>query len=135
MAGKDKWFPTSETGARIMDPLVAEYLEWFVDPDRGTHQSWCDAHGVSRNVTKAWERNYVFQSALRERLAELNVSPDRVQEVVNRMHREAVGGNVKAMELYLRYTESIQPEKVVIETRNVSELTDAELAALLTQVD
>lgn len=116
----------------VLDPLVVEFLEFWVDPERSmSKQAWAKEHQVSVDTIKRWQREPVFQRRLQERLAELNVNPDRIQAVVDTLHRNAVGGDVRSAELYLKYVDRLQPATVVVTDRRPSELSDAELVAAL----
>ena len=94
----------------LLSPLQLEYIEWLCDPERrGSKVGWARDHGV----------------------AELNISPDRIQMVVDALHRAAAGGDTKAAQLYLQYVDRLQPKRVVIEDARVASLSDEELAAEL----
>lgn len=113
------------------------FIEWCVDPSpksvKGSQAQWCRERGIDLSNPRKWRRNAAFKDALQARLDELNVSPERIQEVVDAMFREATEGNTKAAELYLRFVERLQPPRVVVE-KVASELSDEELAAALESV-
>lgn len=113
------------------------FLEWMVDPSpksvKGSQAQWCRDHGLDESNPRIWKRQPKFQEALRARLDELNVSPDRIQEVVDAMFKQATEGNTKAAELYLRFVERLQPPRVVVE-KSASDLSDEELVAALESV-
>ena len=105
-----------------------QYIEWRIDPSRdGTKKDWAAAHGISRDTLQRWDKETWFQHALERRLQELNINPDRVQDIVNALHREARGGNVAAAKLYLDYVRDLMPQRSHIEDRDVAAMSDEEL--------
>lgn len=112
-----------------LGPLQLEFVEWLVDPDpkKGSQAEWGRRNGVSPQALSTWKKNRIFRGQLEKRLAELNVSPDRLQQIVETLHRQAVAGDTRSAELYMRYVEKLQPTRVVVVDRAVSELSDAEL--------
>ena len=113
------------------------FIEWLVDPSpksvKGSQAEFCRGRGIDISNPRKWKRSKPFRDALQARLDELNVAPDRIQEVVNALFVQATEGNTKAAELYLRYVERLQPQKVVVQ-RDAAELSDEELAAALESV-
>jgi len=122
-----------ENGEWIIPDAQRKYLEWLTDPDRkGTKTAWAEANDVDIATVRRWQRDPKFRQELDRRLLDLNIRPDRVQEVIESMHRSAVLGDVRAAETYLKYIGRFQPTtRVIVEDKQVSQLTDAELAALL----
>jgi len=112
-----------------LGPVQEAFLEWLVDPDpkKGSQAEWGRRHDVGATTLQRWKKNRVFRAELEKRLAQLNVSPDRLQAIVDTLHRQAVGGDTRSAELYMRYVEKLQPTRVVVVDRSVSELSDAEL--------
>ena len=119
------------------EEFCSAFIDWQVDPAprsvKGSQADWCKARGLHEASVRRWKRDPRFKDALQARLDELNVSPDRIQQVVDAMFVQATEGNTKAAELYLRFVERLQPPKVVVE-RSAAELSDEELAAALESV-
>lgn len=116
----------------LLSPLQLEYIEWLCDPERrGSKVGWARDHGVAESTVYKWSKDRWFKAAYEQRLAELNISPDRIQMVVDALHRAAAGGDTKAAQLYLQYVDRLQPKRVVIEDARVASLSDEELAAEL----
>ena len=106
-----------------------EFIDWRANPAReGSKQAWADSHGVSDDTLRRWEKTVWFREAMERRLAELNITPDRVQEVVNALWNAAVNDrDVTAMTKYMAYVESLQPSKKLVEDVRIEALTDEEL--------
>lgn len=113
-----------------LTPTMLEYLEWRSDPTReGSKEKFATDHHVSRSTLAAWERKPWFKEGLERRLAELNVSPDRIQTVLETLWREAKDGDVQAARQYLAAVEDMRPKRTRIEDTSVADLSDEELDA------
>jgi len=111
------------------------FVEWVAMPEAErvprTQQEWAIEFGVPERTLSNWKKQVWFREALSTLYGQLNVSPERVQKVLDAAHTVAVGGNTKAMEIYLRYIEAIAPKKVVVESKAVQDMSEAELSAAL----
>jgi hypothetical protein len=84
---------------------------------------------VSQATLVNWKKTLRFRQAWERKLAEMNVSPERTQGIMDAAYVQALKGNVKAMELYMRLVDKISPNRVVVEDkRGMAELSDEELA-------
>ena len=89
-------------------------------------------HGLGNAIVLPCVLDFLKDAPLAEqRLAELNVSPDRIQAVVDALWAAASRGDTKAASLYLQYVDRLQPKRVVIEDARVASLSDDELRAEL----
>lgn len=121
------------------NPKKAELIDWLTDPlnrlgatQVTSQRKWAEAHNVHPGTVTKWMQAPEFRRAWEKRLAQLNVNPGRIQEVVDALHDEATKGNVQAGKLYLDYVSRFQPPPEQVESeRPAAELTDAELEALL----
>lgn len=119
-------------GGDLLSVKQREFIEWLCDPERsGSQREWAEQHEVAGSTLRRWKQDRWFKQAYEQRLAELNISPDRIQVVVDALHRAAAGGDTKAASLYLQYVDRLQPKRVVIEDARVAGLSDEELAAEL----
>lgn len=114
-----------------MRVVQAAFVEYLVDPDRGTQADFARAHGVAEKTLSRWKKDSDFRSMWDRRCAELNVDPDRVQRLIESIYARALDGDVRAQKLYLEYTEKFTPKRVVIEDRSPKDLSDTELADAL----
>ena len=117
------------------DSLKARYVEWYALPDSEklprTSKEWGAEFGVPERTLAAWRKSVWFRDQLELLYGQVNVSPDRVQAVIDAMHSQAVQGNTKAAELYMRMVDRIAPPQVIVKHKAADELSDAELAAQL----
>lgn len=122
-----------ETRTWKMPDKWIDYIDWLCDPENvgKSKKSYAEEHGIVYGTLISWLKNPSFRYELEKRLAELNVHPDRVQQVVDAMHKKAAQGDVQAAKLYLEYIKFIRPPMHLLDSTPVSELTDAELARAL----
>jgi hypothetical protein len=117
--------------------IQLEFLDWLVDPNKQppTQKEWAENHDLNPSTLRLWKSDKRFRDAWEKRLSQLNIRPDRVQEVVDAMHEKAKRGigpeSVAAAKLYLEYINRIAPPKVVVEHKKVDKLSDEELAKAL----
>lgn len=117
-------------GNEVSD-LQAEFIDWLLDPEKkGSQNEWARAHGVSPSTLSFWKKtDVIFKTAWERRAAELNISPERIQDIVNKLFAKAKEGDVKAIELYLRFTEKYTPKVDLSKPAetSLSEMSDEEL--------
>jgi len=109
----------------------AEFIEWLVDPSRkGSQNQWAREHDLPNNSIPRWKKQPFFKRALQRRMDELNISPERTQEVVNNLHKLATSNGreaVMAAKTYLQHIERLEPTRKPIEDRAIKDLTHEEL--------
>jgi len=115
---------------------VQEFLEWLLTPtfDREprTQAEWGRQHGgIHPNTMSQWKRDKRFREAFDKRAQELNLSPYRIQEVLDGVFKAAASGDMKAAQLYLQHVNQLAPKRLVIEDRSIAALSDAELREAL----
>ena len=130
----DVWNEWPKDGS--LPARVQEYVDWLVSLDRvpSTKKAWAAEHGVSVSSLGNWDRDERVRRAIDERCAELNMSPERIQSVINAVFMAAQRGDMKAAQLYLQHVDRLAPKRTVIEDRRVSSLSDEELRAELARV-
>lgn len=118
-------------GKKDVTPEQEEFIEWLVDPSRqGSQNEFARRIGVNPATLTKWKKHdAIFRAAWQKRCDELNVDPETIQDIVQAIKRSALGGDMKAAELYLKYVDRFTP-KVKIESEVVApkELSDEELA-------
>lgn len=122
-----------EKGRILLSEPQKYFLEWLVDPEKKGHQHQADvaAHlGIAAGTLGKWKRDPAFRRAWEERCGELNISPDRLQIVIDAMHNKAAKGDVQAAKLYLEYVNRLAPpvQRISVEPQ-AQQMSDEELAA------
>lgn len=115
-------------------PHQDEFLDWLTDPERqGSQNEWARSRGLAGQTVSAWKRDDpFFQDALRRRMAERNLDPESIQDILDALKKEAKGGNVQAAKYLLDYIRYLQPTPPTVDiSRPAEEMTDEELAAAL----
>lgn len=120
-----------------MTEQQAEFLDWWVtpNPDKVPRSiiAWAVEHDVTTETLRRWRKHDWWEVALRKRLAELNVSPDRVQAVIDNLFAAACSeakDRVQAARVLLEYTQQLMPVQPVLPAdRGPENLTDEEVEA------
>ena len=68
-----------------------------------------------------------------QKLRDLNISPDRTQALIDRLFENGKQGDVKAIELYLKFIEKLSPPTLRVE-RTAADLTDEEVYAAMAKL-
>lgn len=112
----------------VLSEKQLAYITWLCDPEReGSKAQWATANGLSVRTLYNWVNDRWFKVAYEQRLAELNISPDRIQVVIDALHAAAKRGDTKAASLYLQYVDRLSPKRIIIEDVRVSSMSDEEL--------
>jgi len=118
----------SKLAKSVLSARQVEYLEWLMDPERqGSRKAWAEARGMAPKTLYNWMHDRWFNAAYEQRLAELNISPDRIQGVIDSLHKAAKAGDTKAASLYLQYVDRLNPKRIVIEDTRIVNMSDADL--------
>jgi hypothetical protein len=110
------------------------YVEWYCTPEFAraelglpvSEAEWCRVNNFDNSSPRKWRGKRNVKKAIERQFAESNVSPDRVQAVVEAMHKAATQGDTKAAALFLQYIDRLAPKRVVIEDRRIESLSDEE---------
>jgi len=129
------------SGGKVSE-LQAEFIEWLLDPARqGSQNEWARSHSIHPTTCSVWKkRDGIFRNEWERRAAELNVSPDRIQDVIEAVFQSATDksakDHVKAAELYLRFVDRFTPATKVVTSEGtaktaIEDMTDEELQEAL----
>lgn len=130
-----------DAGELRLSEAQVEFIEWLVDPaHEGTQKEWAEAHGFDQQTPSRWKKDSSFRAAWEKRLHELNIRPDRIQDVIDEIYGIILHGNhsdkIKAATLYLQYVNRLSPAKAqpVEQETPLEDMSDEELAALANNV-
>lgn len=112
------------------------YLDWLCTPpverQPASKGKYSVEFKVAENTLRRWEKNEVFRRQWQERVDATVGSPERTQNLLDKLYADAMGGDVKAAQLYFSVTGKMAPQQVQVTSRKVaSELSDEELDALI----
>ncbi len=116
--------------ADLTDAQLAyvEYASLPKDARPLSKEAFAASIGVSDDTLRRWDKTAWMREALERRMAELNITPDRVQEVIDALHHAAVTDrDVSAMKQYMAYVESLNPSRALVEDVRIESLSDEEL--------
>ena len=128
-------------GMKVSD-LQAEFIEWLLDPNKqGSQNEFARQHNVAVSTLSNWKKkDAIFKTEWERRAAELNVSTDRIQAVIEAIYQSATNSDakehVKAATLYLQYVDKFTPKLDMGVTKkdqatSLEEMTDEELQEAL----
>jgi hypothetical protein len=112
---------------------VQAYVEWLVTPDwerpadQKSESAYLRVNHHGTNQGTLWRKDKRVQREIEKRCQELNLSTDRIQEVISAIFKAAKNGDMKAAQLYLQHVDKLAPKRVVIEDARLSEMSDEEL--------
>lgn len=134
--GGQGWLKDPVSGEKVMPDRWVRLLDWLLSGAERVPEfqyQWAEQEGLAEASVRRIKRDPRFIKEWDRRAAELNVSPERVQGVVDALWVKAAAGDVKAAGLYLQYTEKFTPKRrvVVDDEREVAGLSDAELVSEL----
>jgi hypothetical protein len=113
--------------AELTDTQLA-FIEWRADPARqGTKQEWADTHDVNVRTLNKCEKTPWFREGLERRLTELNISPDRIQAVLDALWKDASRGDAASARAYLAAVDDMRPPRPKLEDNSIVSLSDEEL--------
>lgn len=116
-----------------LPPHAQAAVDWLCTPpseraaDEKSQSAWCVKHGFHYGAITQWKRDRRFQVAWQKRADEVNMSTDRIQRVIESIHKAAVGGDMKAAALYMQFANMMAPKRIVVEDKTLAGMSDAQL--------
>lgn len=135
--GGKGWDWDNQTNTWKMPEIQSKFLDWLLSDPRepATRAAWCDDNNVHYDTPKRWKRDRRFNEEWERRAREKNISVDRVQSVVDSLHRAAINGDTKAASLYLQYIDRFTPKQIIrTEDAETKSLSDQDLLLELRQL-
>jgi hypothetical protein len=111
------------------------FVVWYGTPDEvrtpKTRKEYAELMGIPDRTLYSWEQAQWFKDDV-ERLFQIyNLSPKRIQAVVDAMWQKAVTGSTEAAKQYMAFCERLSPTKPIVTDKEVTEMTDDELREAL----
>lgn len=130
------WAKPNRARRTELSELQGEFLDWLTDPEaqarRESQNTIADRLGVHKGTLSKWKKDPIFVKAWEARLAAMNVNPERMQNLMDVLYSQGLGGSVKAIELYFKLNDRMTPERHILQTaKAATDMSDAELAAML----
>jgi hypothetical protein len=124
--------------AEILDPRQEAFLNWLVTPASGrvpsSQTAYAQQIGVDETTLRRWKNKPAFKAEWEKRVAALQGSPERTQQILDNLFARAMDGDNNSAKLYLQATGRLAPVQVNVEhSGKVTELSDSELDALIAE--
>ena len=114
-----------------LTPTQLAYVEWKTQPKemrQPTAQAdFAALHGISEDSLRRWQKTPWYREEIQRHFQRINVSPERIQQVMDAIHKEAAAGDVPAAKTYLAYVTDLMPNRSHLEERSVELMSDEEL--------
>jgi hypothetical protein len=120
----------------LLDTRQEAYIGWLCTPpqerDPASKEAYAASIGVNVTTLRRWEKKEVFRKAWQSRVDDVQGSPERSQRLLDTLYDRAIGGDIKAAQLYLQATNRMAPPTVTVKSeKGATELSDAELDELI----
>lgn len=120
----------------VLNDRQLAYLDWLCTPPAerrpASKGKYAVEFKVAEQTLRRWEKNEVFRRQWQERVDQTVGSPERTQNLLDKLYADAMGGDVKSAQLYFSVTGKMAPQQVQVTSKKVAaELSDAELDVLI----
>ena len=126
----DSRWRTDDDGTLLMPQGQAAFLDWLLSDVKSppSQARYAVENDVNERTIQTWKRDPRFVAEWEKRLQEKNISPERIQDVVETIYMAAKNGDVKAATAYIAYVEKFlpTPEKQTND-QTIRGMSDAEL--------
>jgi len=129
-------------GADVMPSAPAAFLEWLLSfpRDPATQEEYAKQHDLAPRTLRRWKADPRFRKEWEARSNDLNLSIERVQSVIDNLHKiaseRADAAGVKAAMAYLEFVDRYTPRKrIVVEDDRIETMTQEELLAIAQGID
>jgi hypothetical protein len=120
----------------VLSDRQLAYLDWLCTPPAervpASKAKYAKEMQVAEQTMRRWEKNEVFRRQWQERVDQTVGSPERTQNLLDKLYADAMNGDVKSAQLYFSVTGKMAPQQVQVTSKKAAaELSDAELDALI----
>lgn len=120
----------------MLDARQEAYVVWLCTPpserDPSSKEKYAESIGVNVTTLRRWEKKDVFRKKWQEKVDDIQGSPERSQRLLDTLYNAALGGDIKAAQLYLQATNRMAPPSVTVKSEtSVAQLSDKDLDALI----
>lgn len=120
----------------VLDARQEAYVVWLCTPpserDPSSKEKYAESIGVNVTTLRRWEKKDVFRKKWQEKVDDIQGSPERSQRLLDTLYNAALGGDIKAAQLYLQATNRMAPPSVTVKSEtSVAQLSDKDLDALI----
>jgi hypothetical protein len=127
-----RWGKTSD-GSHVMPQMQSDFLDWLLDDEKDppSQAAWARTHDVNPRTLREWKLDHRFRAEWDRRAAEKNVSTEKVQGILDMLHKAAEGGDIMAAKLWLEHSMKLRPPVTVVKQGDYAQLSDEDLVKQL----
>lgn len=123
----------------VLDSRQEAYIGWLCTPPSertpASKEKYADSIGVNISTLRRWEKKEVFRKEWQSKVDDVQGSPERSQRLLDTLYEKALGGDIKAAQLYLQATNRMAPPTLTVKSEtNIGQLSDKELEELIAAV-
>lgn len=123
----------------VLDSRQEAYIGWLCTPPSerspSSKEKYADSIGVNISTLRRWEKKDVFRKEWQSKVDDVQGSPERSQRLLDTLYEKALGGDIKAAQLYLQATNRMAPPTLTVKSEtNIGQLSDKELEDLIAAV-
>jgi DNA-binding transcriptional MerR regulator len=123
----------------VLDSRQEAYISWLCTPPSertpASKEKYADSVGVNISTLRRWEKKDVFRKEWQSKVDDVQGSPERSQRLLDTLYEKALGGDIKAAQLYLQATNRMAPPTLTVKSEtNIGQLSDKELEDLIAAV-
>ena len=123
----------------VLDSRQEAYIGWLCTPPSertpASKEKYADSIGVNISTLRRWEKKEVFRKEWQSKVDDVQGSPERSQRLLDTLYEKALGGDIKAAQLYLQATNRMAPPTLTVKSEtNIGQLSDKELEELISAV-
>lgn len=123
----------------VLDSRQEAYIGWLCTPPSertpASKEKYADSVGVNISTLRRWEKKDVFRKEWQSKVDDVQGSPERSQRLLDTLYEKALGGDIKAAQLYLQATNRMAPPTLTVKSEtNIGQLSDKELEDLISAV-
>jgi hypothetical protein len=123
----------------VLDSRQEAYISWLCTPPSertpASKEKYADSIGVNISTLRRWEKKEVFRKEWQSKVDDVQGSPERSQRLLDTLYEKALGGDIKAAQLYLQATNRMAPPTLTVKSEtNIGQLSDKELEDLISAV-
>jgi hypothetical protein len=123
----------------VLDSRQEAYISWLCTPPSertpASKEKYAQSIGVNITTLRRWEKKDVFRKEWQSKVDDVQGSPERSQRLLDTLYEKALGGDIKAAQLYLQATNRMAPPTLTVKSEtNIGQLSDKELEDLIAAV-
>lgn len=123
----------------VLDSRQEAYIGWLCTPPSermpASKEKYAASIGVNITTLRRWEKKDVFRKEWQSKVDDVQGSPERSQRLLDTLYEKALGGDIKAAQLYLQATNRMAPPTLTVKSEgNIGQLSDKELEDLISAV-